>query len=504
MFFDNEIFDEIYREGEDGIPEFKFYAESEWKFGDSFREITSPIDGETIARLAEPTEEQVMSALDHVEEKGKAGIRDQPGETRIECFLEARKIIEENFDEFLEKAMKDAGKPRANAEGEVNATMDRLEKTTMEMRGFLGDYVPGDWGEETLESEGIVKKEPYGLILAISPFNYPLFISSTKVVPSLLSGNAVILKPPIVDPITPLMFTRALELSGLPKSSFATLTTGGRETTPLVKDNRVRAITFTGSTSVGEKIIEEAGIKSFHMELGGKDPAVVLGDADLDKTARKIRKGVTSYSGQRCDAIRMILVMEDVYAAMKQKIKQEFKDMEPKNPFEDEDAIMGPLIDEESAKQVEEAHNDAVEKGANPLTDFERDGNYVKPTILEADKENLSDLKVYREEIFGPLALLIRVKDKEEAVEIANSTEFGLDGAVFGTDEAEIRKVIRNLEVGAVFVNEYPRHGIGYYPFGGMKSSGIGREGIGYSINQLTTTKTIVHNYRGYGVWEYL
>lgn len=504
MEFESEIFDEIYRTGEDGIPEFKYYAAGEWKFGESSFEIDSPITGETIARVSEPSEESITQVLDKVYNQGRQKIDSYPGEKRIESFLEVAEMIESNFDDFLSTEILDAGKTKSNANGEVEATITRLRRTTMEMERFLGDFIPGDWSEETLESEGIVKREPYGVILAISPFNYPLFISSTKVIPGLLSGNAVILKPPSVDPVTPLLFTRVLEQSGIPKESFADLTVQGQNITPVVEDGRIRAITFTGSTNVGAKIMKNAGIKSFHMELGGKDPAVVLKDADLDMATEKVKRGVTSFSGQRCDAIRMVLVNEEIYDEFKRKLVSELESVKIGNPLEEEDVDMGPLIDKGSVEEIETAHKEALEKGANSLVEFESSGRYVSPSLLEIDKDNLSGLKAFEEETFGPQSLLIEVSNKDEAVEIANSTKYGLDASIFGKDENEIRKVAKRLEVGAVFINEYPRHGVGYYPFGGMKCSGIGREGVGYSVKQLTTTKTIVHNFKGAGVWDYL
>jgi glyceraldehyde-3-phosphate dehydrogenase [NAD(P)+] len=302
------------------------------------------------------------------------------------------------------------------------------------------------------------------------------------------------------------MFTRILELAGFPKESIATLTISGNDADILVGDRRINTVTFTGSTEIGLDILKSAGIKNFHMELGGKDPAIVLADVNLDQAVDEIVKGMIGYSGQRCDAIRLILAEEDIYTSLKEKLVEKLKTIEPKNPLEDEKAIMGPLISRKTADFVEEIYHDkdAIEKGAKPLLNFKRDGNYVWPVIIESSKEIVQSLRAFKEDIFGPLSLLIKVKDEDEAIEIANSSRFGLDAAVFGENEVKIRKIVRKLEVGSVFINSSPRHGTGYYPFGGMKDSGMGREGIGYSIEQLTTTKTIVHNFKGRGIWKYI
>ncbi|WP_148882890.1 NADP-dependent glyceraldehyde-3-phosphate dehydrogenase [Thermococcus aciditolerans] len=500
----HEIFKDICRIGDDGVVEFATYSAGGWVFGESLIEVRSPINNEVIARVSKLNGEQLEEAIDAVYTKGREAIRNFPGEKRIKAFLKAAQLMREAFDDFTKVLMLDAGKPLSNAKGEVMATIERLEKTTMESRRLLGDYIPGDWSEETLESEGIVKREPYGVVLAISPYNYPLFISAAKVIPALLSGNAVLLKPASLDPIAPLLFIRVLELSGLPRESFALLTIAGRDMDRVVANKRIRAITFTGSTEVGEHLLKTGGIKAYHMELGGKDPAIVLDDADLKTTIEKLIKGMVSYSGQRCDAIRIIFAEKEIYENLKDMLVERLKGIDPKNPLEDENAIMGPLIDEKSAVTIEELYRDAVGKGAKPLTEFKRRGNYVWPVLLEVRKETLPKLRAFQEDVFGPLTLLVKVKNEDEAVELANSSRFGLDAAVFSTNDARARKVARRLEVGAVFINEFPRHGIGYYPFGGMKDSGIGREGIGYSIEQFTTTKTIVRNYREYGVWEYI
>jgi glyceraldehyde-3-phosphate dehydrogenase [NAD(P)+] len=502
----SKMFDDIYQVGEHDILEFKAYLGGKWVFGKELRDVKSPIDGKTIARISNVSNEQIEETLGTMHKIGKEKIRNYSGEKRIKSFLKAAHLIHEALDDFVNVLVLDAGKPKENAKGETKATIERLEKTTMESKRLTGDYVPGDWSHDTLESEGIVKREPYGITLAISPFNYPLFISATKITPSLLSGNAVILKPSSADPIAPLLFTKVLELSGFPKESFATLTMSGSDMRNLVGDRRIDTITFTGSTEIGKDILRNAGIKNFHMELGGKDPAIVLADAKLDQSIEELIKGMVGYSGQRCDAIRLILAEEAIYESLKEKLVEKLKTIEPKNPLEDESAIMGPLISEKSSNYIEEicTDNDALEKGAKPLLEFKRSNNYVWPVLLEADKEILQNIRAFQEDVFGPFTLLIKVNNEDEAIEIANSSKFGLDAAIFGEDQAKIRKIVRKLDVGAVFINAAPRHGTGYYPFGGMKDSGMGREGIGYSIDQFTTTKTIVQHFKGRGIWEYI
>ncbi|MFX0183274.1 MAG: aldehyde dehydrogenase family protein [Candidatus Hodarchaeota archaeon] len=487
------------------MPNFKAFFNGKWQYGLEFREVKSPIDGKTIARIPILSDKIVLAARDSAYNLGKEEIRNYPGDKRVSSFLKAAELVEHTFEDFVNLLILDAGKPRQkNTEGEVRATIERLEKTTTESTRLIGEYIPGDWSEETLETEGIVKREPYGLIITISPFNYPLFIPATKIIPAMLVGNAVILKPASTDPLVPLMFTRVLEMASFPKHSFTTIPMSGKDSNILVKSKKINAISFTGSTRVGEQIIKEAGIKAFHMELDGKSPAIVLEDTDLNDTIDKLVKGIISFSGQRCDAIRLILVEYGIFDQLKRSLVEELTKYEPKNPLEFRSCFMGPLIDEQSTIIIEEMYTDAIKKNAVPLLEFKRNKNYVWPILLEIRKDILPELDLFQKDVFGPVTLLIEVENENEAIKIANSSKFGLDTSIFGTDDSRIRKIARKLEVGAVFINEYPRHGIGYYPFGRMKSSGIGREGIGYSTFQLSTTKTIMQNYKGYGVWDYL
>jgi len=496
----SNIFKEIY-ELENNIPVFKFFAFGKWIYTENKIDVYSPINKNVIAKICLADEKLTKEIIESTKPEK---IRNFPGSKRLKCFAKCVEMFEEAKEDIVNALILDAGKPYNNALGEVNATIERFEKAFEEVGVLRGDYLPGDWSEEILETEGIVKREPFGLILAISPFNYPLFISATKIIPILLSGSGFILKPSTLTPIAPLMLTRILELSGFPKEGFSTFFPDKNSLNILISHPKIKAITFTGSTETGKEILKNAGIKSFHFELGGKDPAIILKDCDLDDAVEKVVKGMVSYSGQRCDAIRLIIVEKEIYEKFKEKIVEKLKQYEPKNPLEDKKAVMGPLITEDSVKKITEIYEDALKNGAIPLLPLRKEENYVWPVLLEIDKNKVESLKAYNEDVFGPFSLLIKVDNEDEAIKISNNCRFGLDACIFGKDNSRIRKIARMLEVGAVFINEYPRHGIGYYPFGGMKDSGIGREGIGYSINTLTTTKTIIFNLKGKGIWEYI
>ncbi|MEM2805135.1 MAG: aldehyde dehydrogenase family protein, partial [Zestosphaera sp.] len=278
-----------------------------------------------------------------------------------------------------------------------------------------------------------------------------------------------------------------------------------QESDKLVSDWRISVVSFTGSSKTGKSVLSKAGIKQFIMELGGGDPAIVLEDADIDLAAERIALGIYSYAGQRCDAVKLILAEESVYGELKKRVAANLAKVVVGDP-RDEKTVMGPLIEPKAVEEMLEAVKEAVERGGKVVYGGRRLGlTYVEPTLVEFhDKDTLKELRLFKEEIFAPVALITSFKELDEAIRIANSRRYGLDAAVFSYNIDKIRKLIRFLEFGAIYVNDMPRHGVGYYPFGGLKESGLGREGIGYSVEYVTTYKTIIYNYRGRGVWRYV
>lgn len=495
---------EVVRRDEEGVLWFKTYLAGEWFESRESSLVYSPIDTSVIARVPRVSYEKMDTVVDKIYRSGRWSARNTPGHKRLEILGRAAELLRDYQDVFTEVLVVNAGKTLAAARGEVKASIDRLERADMDLRKLLGDYIPGDWSDETTETESIVRREPVGVVLIITPFNYPLFDAVNKIVYSFIVGNAFILKPASADPIPAILLAWVLEKAGMPRDSFAVATVPGREMDRLVSDKRIAAISLTGSTETGERVLKTAGVKQFIMELGGGDPAIILSDADLEWAAQRVARGIYSYSGQRCDAIKLVLVEAPVYEKFRDLLVGELRKVrvgDPRDPSTD----MGPLIDPSAADLMIEAVRDAEARGARVLVGGRRLGpTYVEPTLVEADKTIVRSLRLYREEIFAPVALITRVDTIDEAIDISNGRRYGLDAAVFGRDINKIRKIVRLLEVGAVYINDFPRHGIGYYPFGGRKDSGIGREGIGYSLEYVTAYKSIVYNYKGTGVWEYL
>lgn len=499
-----DLFREIAEEV-DGIHVFKTFLAGEWVSGSSFMDVRSPIDLSVIGRVPKLSWSDVDRALDKVYRVGRWSVRDLPGWRRLEILEKIGDLIEKYREDFVNLLIVNTGKTRSQAQGEINASIDRLRRADLDARKIFGDYIPGDWDQTTVETEAIVRREPFGVVLAIIPFNYPLFDTVAKFTYSVVAGNAIVVKPPSVDPLPVILFAKVVEEAGFPREGFAVLTVPGRESIDLVSDRRIHVISFTGSSETGRKVIASAGIKQFVMELGGGDPAIVLEDADLDLAAERIALGIYSYAGQRCDAIKLVLVEDDVYLKLKEKLINNLSKVVVGDP-RDEKTTMGPLIDPETVDKMLEAVKEAIERGGAILYGGKRLGaTYVEPTLIEVlDKNVLKELKLYKDEIFAPVALITSFRDLDEAIELANGRRYGLDVSIFGYNIDKIRKLIRYLEFGAIYVNDMPRHGVGYYPFGGRKDSGIGREGIGYSIEHVTAYKTIIFNYKGRGIWRYL
>ncbi|MFB6491065.1 MAG: NADP-dependent glyceraldehyde-3-phosphate dehydrogenase [Thermoproteus sp. AZ2] len=486
------------------VPRFKAPIGGRWEAGAAgAAQVKSPIDFSAIAEVPKLGKEQIERALAAAYEEGRWEVRDMPGEKRLAIFHKAADLLEKYREAFVEALVVGNGKTPAAANGEVSAAVERLRRADLDVRKLYGDYVPGDWSTESLESEAIVKREPLGVVFAITPFNYPLFDVVNKFVYSAVAGNAVLLKPASSTPLPAIYFAKVLEEAGFPMKAFSVLTISGREAGELAKDKRIAAISLTGSTETGEAVIKAAGIKQYVMELGGGDPAIVLDDVDPAYAAERIALGIISYAGQRCDAIKFVFAEPKVYDELKARLVERLRRVKVGDP-RDPGVEMGPLIDEETAEEVERAVKDAVEKGGAVLAGGRRWRNYIEPTLIEAPAEKVPSLYLYQKEVFAAVAVIARVKDLDEAIKLSNGRRYGLDAAVFGHDVVKIRKAIRLLEAGNVYINDYPRHGIGYFPFGGRKDSGIGREGIGYSLEYVTAYKAVVYSYKGQGIWEYL
>jgi glyceraldehyde-3-phosphate dehydrogenase [NAD(P)+] len=494
-----KFFDDIYELDSSGIPCFKLSLGGKWVFPKEkkFIDIKSPIDDSIIARVSAAgdadADEAVLNAYNT-----KRTIRGVPAIERLNLMDRAAALLEEHKKELIDSIVINNGKTIADAKGEVSATKNRLLLSFEEARKIYGDYLPGDWAEENLGKYAMVIREPVGVVLAIPPFNYPLFITYTKIIPALLAGNPVIAKPASADPLPGILMAKIMEAAGVPAGALNFITGGGAIGSRMAESPMVNMVTFTGSTEVGEELTKISGIKKIHLELGGKGCAIILDDAELGVAAEKVLAGSLKNAGQRCDAINFVLVQEGVANKFVELLKEGIKGWILGDPT-DEKSKVGPLIDSRAVARVTSFIDDAVKKGATLAYGGKANGNFVEPTLLL----NVPlDATIMKEETFGPVVPVHVFKTVDEAIEIANRSKYGLDSSVFTTNINSAWKVAKRLEVGEITINNFPAHGIGFFPFGGVKESGLGREGIGYSIEEFTNMKTIVVDTRAAKTWN--
>lgn len=485
------LFQEVIEEDVRGVWHASNLIGGEWFSRISGEEllVTSPVDGRPVARLPKTSPEEVTLAVTAAE-TAKDRVREIAAIDRITLFGRVQRLLGEHRDFFKYLLLLEGGKPAQEALGEIRATLERLSMTMQEAKKITGEYIPGDWSHDTVGKIGLVMNEPVGIVAAITSFNYPLYIPAAKIIPALLAGNSVVVKPASVVPLTLLCFVRLIEEAGFPEGSINVVVGSGPVGDALVTDPRIRVVSFTGSTEIGQHIAKIAGIKKLHLELGGKGVAIVLEDSDLELAAQKCVEGSLKNAGQRCDAISSVLVIDKVGDELVQRIQKAILKWPGGDPREAKTKV-GPLINEAAAIRVAKLIEDAVQKGAKRLSGGRRRGAYLEPTLLD---EVPLTAKIVTEETFGPVVSVIRIKNEDEAVAIAARPRYGLDSCIFTNDYYRMWKLAKHLEVGSVTINDLPRHGVGYFPFGGVRNSGIGREGVGYSIEEMTQHKTVIFN----------
>ncbi|CJW06579.1 NADP-dependent glyceraldehyde-3-phosphate dehydrogenase [Streptococcus pneumoniae] len=398
-------------------------------------------------------------------------------------------ILERDKEEIGTILAKEVAKGIKAAIGEVVRTADLIRYAAEEGLRITGQAMEGGGFEATSKNKlAVVRREPVGIVLAIAPFNYPVNLSASKIAPALIAGNVVMFKPPTQGSISGLLLAKAFEEAGIPAGVFNTITGRGSEIGDyIIEHKEVNFINFTGSTPIGERIGRLAGMRPIMLELGGKDAALVLEDADLEHAAKQIVAGAFSYSGQRCTAIKRVIVLESVADKLATLLQEEVSKLTVGDPFDNADIT--PVIDNASADFIWGLIEDAQEKEAQALTPIKREGNLLWPVLFD---QVTKDMKVAWEEPFGPVLPIIRVASVEEAIAFANESEFGLQSSVFTNDFKKAFEIAEKLEVGTVHINNKTQRGPDNFPFLGVKDSGAGVQGIKYSIEAMTNVKSIV------------
>jgi acyl-CoA reductase-like NAD-dependent aldehyde dehydrogenase len=380
------------------------------------------------------------------------------------------------------------GKAIAEGRVEVSRAVQTIMLSGEEARRIHGETVPLDASPGGERKFGFTIRVPCGVVVAISPFNFPLNLVTHKVAPAIAAGNAVVIKPPSNTPLSALKLTELLLECGLPPEAISCLTgPGGELGDALCRDKRVRKITFTGSVPVGERICRMAGIKRVTMELGSNAPIIVMPDADLDKVAEAIAATGYSNAGQVCISTQRVIaqkkVYEDVLAATKPKVEA----LTMGNPLQEKTKV-GPMIREQEAVRVEQWINEAVKAGARVVTGGARKGAMYTPTVVADVKP---EMRISCEELFGPAVAFTPFNDADEALALANNTQFGLAAGVFTENVDTAMRFAKELQTGNIHINWGPQWRADLMPYGGLKESGVGKEGPRYAIEEMTELKII-------------
>ena len=454
-------------------------------------QIKSPLDDSLVGAVPAFTKEEVNTAI----QKAKTAFRswkDVPLNERTEILYKASNLLIKHSEVLVELLIREVGKDRKSANAEISRTADFIRFTADTAKSIHGESIQGDiFSGFNKEKFAVVTREPVGVVLAISPFNYPINLATSKIAPALIAGNTVVFKPATTGSLCGIKLVQIFEEAGLPDGVLNVITGRGSEIGDyIVTHPDINFINFTGSTEVGLSISKLSNMVPLLMELGGKDAAIILEDANIAFAAKNIIAGAFSYSGQRCTAVKRILVLNKVADTLIEHLKVEIEKLEVGNPLERQVDIV-PLINTQSADYVWELIEDAKVKGAELIFGGKRVGNLIYPTLFD---HVTPDMRVAWEEPFGPVLPILRVNSIDEAIELANRSEYGLQSSVFTENLSNAFYVANRLEVGTVQVNNKTERGPDHFPFLGVKKSGIGTQGIRYSIEAMSRVKATVIN----------
>ena len=456
-----------------------------------YEDVINPYNGEVIDKVP-------ISHLNNVDKAIVAANNVKEELQEMSAFKISNKLfnvsekLKAHRDDFAELLTKEVGKPINEAYVELDRSIETLKLAAEEAKRIYGESVPLDAGLNGKGFFAFTQKLPLGVVAAITPFNYPLNLTIHKIAPAIAAKNTVIIKPPTDAPLTVMKFAELVN-EEFPKGVINVITGYGSEVgDALVSSVNVDKISFTGSVMTGLMISQRAGMKKVTLELGGNDPLIVLDDANIDAAVKGVINGAYLNAGQVCMGVKRIIVQEGIYEEFKTKLVEETSKIKMGNPM-DKKTQLGTLISEKAAVHVEETVNNAVKDGAQILVGGKRDGAFYEATVID---KVTPDMDLVVNETFGPVAPLIKVKNVDEAIQIANATEYGLQAGVFTENYRNALRCANEIEAGTVFVNKQSTFRTDNMPFGGFKNSGCGKEGIKYAVEEMTKTKLIGLNLR--------
>lgn len=488
-----DIFDEI--SDQKTPPTYKYFNGTHWVVSTSGRttDVHSPIDNSVVGSL-QVVSNQEIDAVMETASKSHAVWENIPLNQRIKIMHLAADWIRHYEDYLTSLLVREIGKSTEEAKSEIKRTADLTDYFADEAQSIHGDELDSDnFPGYDKGRIALIERVAYGVVVAISPFNYPVNLSGSKIAPALLMGNSVVIKPPTQGGISGLHLAQIFHKAGVPDGVLTCVTGGGGEIGDyLVAHKKVDMIAFTGNTETGCLISNRATMKPILSECGGNNPVIVLPDADLSLTAREIIKGGFAYSGQRCTGIKYVMGTKTVLDQLVPVVLAQMKELvhmgDPRSP---ETKLVGPVISDMAAEHIEKTIQEAVASGAKIVTGGKRSGTYIEPTILT---NVTAQMNIVATEVFGPVVSFLEINSMEDAINIVNNSIFGLQASIFTRDEGTGLVLAKQLNVGTVQINGSPQRGPDHFPFLGVKQSGLGVQGVRYSLEAMSRIKPVVIN----------
>jgi len=468
-----------------------FFVDGRWRDDGDVVEIRAPYDGSVIARVVQGRAEHAHAAI-AAAVKAFGTTRRLPAFERQRVLRQISAFMTERKEEFTRTLAQEAGKPIKAARIEVERAIFTFNIAAEESTRIYGEYLPLDWQESTAGRWGIVRRFPLGPIAGITPFNFPINLVAHKVAPAIAAGCSMVLKPAPQTPLCSLLLAECAQQAGWPDGGLNVVPLSNEDAGLLVTDERIKLITFTGSVPVGWDIKRRAGKKKVVLELGGNSAVIVHSDADLGYAAERCVTGGFGYAGQTCISVQRILVEHSVYGKFTDLFVAGVKNLRTGDPLDDATDV-GPMIRESDATRTIAWIDEAVRAGARLLCGGTRKGLVVEPAVLTGTKP---EMKVNCQEVFGPIVTVEPYRDFDHALRQVNNSAYGMQAGVFTRDAKLLFQAYEELEVGGVIAGDVPSFRIDQMPYGGVKDSGFGREGLRYAIEEMTEPKLMVMNLR--------